>query len=416
MTHANISSSKKSTDIYVTSTSNMNKAPTTASLVQSLQSPARVCLPYRCYTQNEILKCFRVIVDRAIRANKTFTVVGNWSVVRKALIQRGWIEKIQLTQRWNSDSTNRFLMTKNINELVLLLKKGSFLEPGKLVIMSKLLAGHQVDFHWNMSGVHYSFNATNDANNDSKLTMVNHIRRNYGSYSTKSGLAESNERAHWLNNPGSYKFDHPRSYHLITDENTESFIQDFKTTAARSLLLWVVKRSKYRKPNVMSDRGTISLSIFQFALKECYKFIKRNKHLDIDQAIGEDTDKRWNIFLENFYRVAHGGEHFVAGENETQRSMIQKANDCIKQLKGTCNYIEADGFSNIWILKPCYGSQGFGIHICRTLQYMLKVLSQNKNLNYVVQKYIGKLHGYTFVCMETAVLFLAGLLLLVFSS
>ncbi|XP_017777507.1 PREDICTED: tubulin glycylase 3A-like [Nicrophorus vespilloides] len=52
--------------------------------------------------------------------------------------------------------------------------------------------------------------------------------------------------------------------------------------------------------------------------------------------------------------------------------------------------VDMDGYMNIWILKPSYGSRGVGIYFCRTLQYVLKVLKEHKNNSYVIQKYIER--------------------------
>lgn len=51
--------------------------------------------------------------------------------------------------------------------------------------------------------------------------------------------------------------------------------------------------------------------------------------------------------------------------------------------------MDMDGYMNIWILKPTAGSRGIGIHICRTLAYVLRIVSERKTYKYIIQKYIG---------------------------
>lgn len=70
--------------------------------------------------------------------------------------------------------------------------------------------------------------------------------------------------------------------------------------------------------------------------------------------------------------------------------MVRKANYLLNQLKEHIPTLEMDGYMNIWILKPTNSSRGQGIHICRTLQYILDVVKKNPNRRYIIQKYIGR--------------------------
>lgn len=53
-----------------------------------------------------------------------------------------------------------------------------------------------------------------------------------------------------------------------------------------------------------------------------------------------------------------------------------------------------DGCMNIWILKPVNSSQGQGIHVCRTMKYIMDVVKNNSNRNYIIQKYIGNVFPF----------------------
>lgn len=70
--------------------------------------------------------------------------------------------------------------------------------------------------------------------------------------------------------------------------------------------------------------------------------------------------------------------------------MVRKANYLLNELREHMPCLDMDGYMNIWILKPINSSRGEGIHICRTLQYILDVVKKNPNRRYVIQKYIER--------------------------
>lgn len=71
------------------------------------------------------------------------------------------------------------------------------------------------------------------------------------------------------------KLNHPRTYNLGPNGEKKGFIRDFNLTAAMSLLKWVKSNSETRQCKIISPSGKISLEIFAFAIKECYKLIKK---------------------------------------------------------------------------------------------------------------------------------------------
>ena len=49
---------------------------------------------------------------------------------------------------------------------------------------------------------------------------------------------------------------------------------------------------------------------FDFAITECYKYLKQEKHQDIDEEIVEALEQDWNEFLDHYYKIVHVGNHF----------------------------------------------------------------------------------------------------------
>nr|XP_022901851.1 tubulin glycylase 3A-like isoform X1 [Onthophagus taurus] len=324
-------------------------------------------------------------VDKAIKDRKTFTVCGNFWSVRKALIARGWVEKIHYAYAHPDRDMMKKLLGQSLNDLIEGVSDKSYGPLYKRVIMSKMLSRHQVDLFWDYGCDPYKLNP-----DSVKLTIINHIRRGYCSYSSKEGLCEIMKKAHWYHFPGISNLRHPRSYTLTDNGDPEEFIRDFRVTAAISMLKWIAATTDSSSGKVISEAGKVPVKYFHFAINECERHVQKIKHDDIDDEIPEPNECEWNGFLENYYRCVHIGNHFKKGEEETEQSMIHKAKIMINKLKRYCSYIDMDGYMNIWILKPTAGSRGIGIHICRTLSYVLRVVSERKTVKYVIQKYIER--------------------------
>lgn len=237
-------------------------------------------------------------MDRAIREKKTFTVCGNYWAIRKALVSRGWIEKIVLHHTQSDKDNIRKLLNMTLNELIENVADKNTGHVYKRVILSKMLGTrHQVDLFWDYGSNAYHVNSDNV-----KLTLINNIRRGMYSYSTKNGLCELMKNSHWYNYPGVAYIRHPRSYSLAENGDPEEFVRDFKITAAMSLLKWIVFTSENSVSKVMSEAGKVPIKTFHFALKECDKFIQKFRHEDIDFMIQDAMEIDWNQFLDSYYR------------------------------------------------------------------------------------------------------------------
>ncbi|KAG5877281.1 hypothetical protein JTB14_021416 [Gonioctena quinquepunctata] len=324
-------------------------------------------------------------VDRAITARKTFTIRGNYGGVRRALLKRGWVEKIHFTLRDQINKDINKFRSYSIPELVSLIGHNDVADICRRLIKSKLLANHQVDLYYGPN-----FESYKECPDKEKETLINRIRWTSFSYTNKQGLCEAARKSFWFNIPGVSNLNHPRSYKLTKNGETEEFIKDFNITAAMSLLKWVKIVNTTGQCKIMSPSGKIPLSVFDFAINECYKLIKRAKHEDIDIDIEEAVSKEWSDFLEYYYRTVHVGNHFKQAEDVSENDLVRKANFILDRLKNHWPYLEMDGLMNIWILKPTHSSQGVGIHMCRTLKYVLDVVKANPNRRYIIQKYIER--------------------------
>ncbi|XP_044266820.1 tubulin glycylase 3B-like isoform X2 [Tribolium madens] len=331
------------------------------------------------------LKQLKDEVHKAIRDRKTFTVRGHFRPIRKALLERGWVEKFHVSYKDQLSEDLKRYQNYSINELLPLMRREDLTNLCKNLIKSKLLGGYQVDFYWGTNDDAFKENP-----DKIKYTMINKLKREIFSYTNKQGLCDASKNSYWYQKSDVAKLNHPRSYSLGKNGDLKGFVDDFNVTAAMSLLKWVVKVNMTKESKLLSPSGKIPLETFDFALNECCKFIKKGRHEDIDVQIPEATENEWNQFLEYFYKIVHYSNHFKSEGTETEDSLVRKSNYILNSLRGFYPFLDMDGMMNIWILKPTASSRGRGIHMCRTLQYVLKIVKQNSNIRYIIQKYIER--------------------------
>ncbi|XP_056645474.1 tubulin glycylase 3B-like [Diorhabda sublineata] len=325
-------------------------------------------------------------VDAAIKDRKTFIVKGLFNAIRRALIRRGWIEKIGTSYRDLGTDEMRTLAHKPIVELLdLIRQRHESAELCKRLIRSRLLINHQVDLYWG-----YNRDGFKVCLNKNKLTLINKIRWISSSYTSKQALSAASKKAVWYHIPGVANLNHPRSYRLVQEGDAEEFIKDFNLTAAMSLLKWIKTANDTKQCRIMSTSGKIPLTYFDFAINECYKFIKKAVHQDIDHEIMEAPSQDWNEFLDYFYKIVHVGNHFKQENDVTELDLVRRASFVLEKLKDHWPYLEMDGLMNIWILKPTNSCRGLGIHMCRTINYVLETIKANPQRRYIIQKYVER--------------------------
>ncbi|NWT00873.1 TTLL3 monoglycylase, partial [Mionectes macconnelli] len=197
--------------------------------------------------------------------------------------------------------------------------------------------------------------------------------------STKEGLCLSLQNLPWFEQADPNTF-FPRCYRLGTMEEREAFIEDFRLTAARSLLKLALEKAGSRlvgteqPPNSNKGPGDhishpvpptegpgSSLSspswLAEEALEVCEQHLGVLEHQDIDRNTPSPcrTCIDWNCFLQGYYRVAHEGAGLEL--SEVQRERCQ---DLLRRLAEQLPQFSIEGDLNVWILKPSAKSRGRG--------------------------------------------------------
>lgn len=324
------------------------------------------------------------LIEKAKLDRKIFTVCGNFPVIRRSFIERGWIEKHRLSL---ADSIGwRQLENLPNNELFESMKDKSNGERYRKALINKILSRHQVDFFWD-----YGTNAFAVNSDKIKHTLIN--RYPAGSnrvYSSKAGLCAALSESHWHHIDGISNIRHPRTYDLAIDEGIKTFIKDFRLTACVSLLKWITEAAKEPVLQLLSTTGKIPVAVFNFSIIQLHTYLKEKQHKDIDEQMLLPKDNDWNVFLDKYYKLVHDINHFKFSNKITKEQIIEQSKSMLRKIeKYWPNHI-MDGYMNLWLLKPHNGSQGYGILVCRTLKYILDTVKNVKDRKYIVQKYIGK--------------------------
>ncbi|NXD37830.1 TTLL3 monoglycylase, partial [Copsychus sechellarum] len=207
--------------------------------------------------------------------------------------------------------------------------------------------------------------------------VVNHYSR-VDAFTTKEGLCLSLQNLPWIEQADPNTF-FPRCYRLGNMDEREAFIDDFRLTAARSLLKLALEEAgdtpvrTEQVPNSAKGAGESHIShpehstawqgcplypeLVEEALEVCKQHLSVLQHQDIDRSTPSPcrTCINWDHFLQEYYRVAHEGAELVL--TRQQRKQCQ---NLLQRLAEQLPQLDMEGKLNIWILKPGAESQGRG--------------------------------------------------------
>ncbi|XP_061438743.1 protein monoglycylase TTLL8 [Rhineura floridana] len=351
----------------------------------------------------------RFLTDKAIREKRIFTICGPYPVIRSALKKRGWVEKKHTLKtdipdrKDDGNETERDQVGKTESKTALR-EEESHLNNSYDIhdIMSRLVRNEETSFYWTIKkdAVDY-YNLHIDQ-------MLNHYART-GSFTTKIGLCLHMRNLPWYvsANPNCF---FPRCYGICMDDEKFDFIDDFRKTAACSIIKWVVNLhisgDNYNWPckeNTNKDDTTqmkdpdekkvkeLPGELVEMACKVCETYLEQIEHDDIDSDIDGPpvlSDREWNQLIEQYYCLIHEGavicnadNYFTQCQNILHRIMLINPQQDI------------DGLHNIWIIKPGAKSRGREIVCKNRLDDILKLVEPTdqfpiKDHKWVVQKYI----------------------------
>ncbi|XP_017857240.1 PREDICTED: tubulin glycylase 3B [Drosophila arizonae] len=326
--------------------------------------------------KRQLRNTYRTRVIDAYRNRRIFTVYGNYHTVRRALVRRGWLEKLP---------AGRHAKLQNMSEDSLLehARRGNDYEA---VVISKMINNFPSFFIWQSKAQRDLFPEVKP--------YRNRVRRSqFLDFSTKVGLVGCAEQERWFREDGVCGMSYPRFYRLGANsmEERAAFIEDYHQTQARCLLRFI----KEHRPAELIDleNGTVMSITIDFALNKVKTMIRQKEHYSLDDArikLPTPTEMIENqSFMVQSSKVLHSGAKFKINE-KVMAEYARLAGQYLEQIESLRLDYRWDGCRNLWILKPGYQSRGIGIVIRSSLDDILQWTSNNQNRKYIVQKYIER--------------------------
>uniref|UniRef100_A0A3P8QFL4 Tubulin tyrosine ligase-like family, member 3 n=1 Tax=Astatotilapia calliptera TaxID=8154 RepID=A0A3P8QFL4_ASTCA len=333
----------------------------------------------------------RVVVDKAVKMHKVFSIQGRYPVIREGLRARGWVERCMVYSkrrvRRHQSSRNRtdsnYAVCSDRDD-----DNSNDAEKEKDAdrlhnVMSRLVWNEMVYFYWT------NRRKAINTKNLHKEQITNHFSK-AGNLTTKTGLCLNLRKLHWFDSADPDTF-FPRCYRLAALDERHAFI-GYDLFSHKCILLCSKKKresdlcfsffpsGKKKQSKRQSSPVNISQTINK-ALKVCEDFLQSLEHSDIDTNL--ETQQTL------YYLVVHGG-----AEIDSSDYLVIHCKAMLQRMKIVNPQLEIEGIHNIWIIKPGAKSRGRGIKCANRLDQILdlvkgdpKLIKENK---WVVQKYLER--------------------------
>ncbi|NXV81902.1 TTLL3 monoglycylase, partial [Atlantisia rogersi] len=350
------------------------------------------------------------------QAKMIFTLLGSYPIIRSQLRAWGWVEKkVPCTGR----ACNQLEQHHGHQEKQLEEKEEAW--PEESLHLPCPPEEEKEWWHEDPDGIHevmsrmvqkevpYLIWARQLSTINSQLLQQNQVVNHYaqvGAFTTKEGLCRNIRNLPWFEQADPDTF-FPRCYLLSPADDRQAFIEDFRLTAARSLLKMALKRME-QPPKASEEPGErwvprshvhhpmpptgatnppSASQLVEKALQVCEQHLGSLQHQDIDEdsAYPGMTDAEWDRFLKDYYSVVHKGARLVLSEAQQKQ-----CRDLLQLLAERLPQLSAEGDHNIWILKPGAKSRGRGIVCTGQLEEVLQLPRGSSSGEWVVQKYVER--------------------------
>uniref|UniRef100_A0A182W8U6 Tubulin glycylase 3A n=1 Tax=Anopheles minimus TaxID=112268 RepID=A0A182W8U6_9DIPT len=337
-------------------------------------------------------------VQDATKHHRVFLLRGSFHTVRRALVERGWVEKLDgfRVKAQASTSSSGFILEDLVSQLPER-KPGesrkNHIAKCERSIMSRFLEHTPIDFLWTARREKADWL---DLTKNSSL-IINRFAK--APFTTKEGLCSALHDFHWFYEEGMSETYFPRCYNVWNPEELNEFVDNFRLTASMGLLKWLIERHATEEglDAIIADDGNVPSTCITFALTRCKEYLDYCLHNDID--IEEDTkvwDHDWDVFLTHHYLLTHEDNRIQLLKEERDTDAIDnylaEAKSVLEQIKSYWPQYALDGYLNIWIVKPGNKCRGRGIHLMNNIKQIIAMVNPPivSKTRYVIQKYIER--------------------------
>lgn len=329
----------------------------------------------------------------ATKQHKTFTIRGCFYSIRKGLIQRGWVEKLDIHRRAPVTGLCQ-VVPEDLTQHLPMRRPGEsrrqHLSKCERNIMSRFLEHIPIDFLWSArkektDWIDMARNPTMTINKFHKSP-----------FTTKEGMCTVLRDFHWFFEEGKSEMYYPRSYNVWATDDLSEFVDDFRMTACISVLRYLCETASASGIEATaSDTGKVPISCVQFAIAQCKSYIRSRLHFDIDEDEERVWDHDWDVFLVHHHMLTQEGAKFKeTDQGDSIQTVLARAERVMAEVAFHWPQFNLDGFYNIWIVKPSNRCRGRGILLMNDVKKILNFVNPpvvNKG-HFVVQKYIGKFY------------------------
>lgn len=344
----------------------------------------------------------RQMATDAAKRNKTFTIRGCFYAVRRGLLLRGWVERLDVHRRQmggggpSVTGGQHQLAGDEIPERKPGESKRVHVQKCERSIMSRFLEHKPIDFLW----------ACRKERTDWVEMQLNAAMRvsrfHKKPFTSKSGMCSVLRDFHWFFEEGTAEMYYPRSYNAFMADDMDEFVENFRLSACVAMLRLVVERPEEEAGNGEGGAAAdVPVSSVRFAIDQCRQYLRFCRHDDIDDKADAGTvtaarsaaavELAWELFQGHHQQLTNGGARLAADAGN--RKLLETARVTLVDVAAVWPQYSLDGWHNIWIVKPSNRCRGRGIRLMNDLRQIREMVNPPANGRWVVQKYIGESNG-----------------------
>ncbi|XP_024946433.1 tubulin glycylase 3A [Cephus cinctus] len=325
-------------------------------------------------------------VEKAIKNHKIFLIRGDIPYLEDSLKKRGWVQKYESTKSRNLPYGS--VASLDAPSLGTIQNQDGSLNEKAIIFHA--LKHTSPNFIWDCRNEFVDWNSSIKQD-----TLLNRFQKSF-IYTSKLGMATILQDAHWYYEDNVSSVQCPRNYNVGRERNT--FVEDYRRTAAVSLLKWFVDRVKEEAELIGVGANQISAKQIEFAIKRCEDYVAEVGDEYLDRSEIEIPYQEWDSFIDDYTKVVHYGNGLLPLEQDNLASteglsiheMYKQAVQTLKKVEDIDPQYKLNGMRNIWILKPSDLCCGTGIVISHKLTHIIKKIHDSPKDYFVVQKYIER--------------------------